>query len=431
MNQYRVIKFILLFVAGGFLVWEWTWDGAISFYIRSGLFAAVPMMLLPFGFWLKAFNWRVYPSKILFGGATLLIWFLLVILIAKIGWSSIYPTDLTMERMAYYVIFLVVGYGLLGFRIGMYQKYSKRFFEFCAAGIIPLSIFWTIAFIIEKKINIILPFPFHAAFPVGMLVIFSYVWYLFKFINEKKIRITTIASILVTLFNVFYVMSKPIVFMAIVCTIVILLLALPEIVRHSGRRLRFMLVIILPIIFIRVWMGFNPEGLENYSNQMYSRFMHADEGYAFSDTDELLQRASGGRTLLWSVVNERFMDSPIVGAGFGQVEETTSGEYIHFHNGYIDLLLSVGILGVIPLLVILIRWLKSVAWPILRRREEDAFIPIVVYIFGVFFYNFGGMSRVFIFHSTFVALLACILSGHVIIPKRRIRGPRDESALVY
>lgn len=72
-----------------------------------------------------------------------------------------------------------------------------------------------------------------------------------------------------------------------------------------------------------------------------------------SDVDRGLQSGLTGRTVYWREGLAAFLDKPIMGYGFRTrwriVEDVVRSEEVNAHNGYLNLLLDVGILGALPI----------------------------------------------------------------------------------
>ncbi|MBZ9753161.1 O-antigen ligase family protein [Deinococcus sp. HMF7604] len=123
----------------------------------------------------------------------------------------------------------------------------------------------------------------------------------------------------------------------------------------------------------------------------------------------------GGRFDLWQTAWERIQSNPFRGYGFYQLSIERIGSYqsvvIPFHNGYLDLLLSVGILGVLFLLPILF---ASLVWLTALIRNGQAWervfaLGIAGALASLFFYNMGGTSILFYTINLAVwVLLGCL-----------------------
>ena len=109
----------------------------------------------------------------------------------------------------------------------------------------------------------------------------------------------------------------------------------------------------------------------------------------------------GGRFDLWQTAWERIQSNPFRGYGFYQLSVERVGSYtsvtIPFHNGYLDILLSVGILGVlflVPILFVGLTWLTY-----LIKNGQTGERVFAIGAAGAFasllFYNMGGTSVLF------------------------------------
>lgn len=109
----------------------------------------------------------------------------------------------------------------------------------------------------------------------------------------------------------------------------------------------------------------------------------------------------GGRFGLWQTAWERIQSNPFRGYGFYQLSVERIGSYtsvtIPFHNGYLDILLSVGILGVLFLIPILFVGLTWLVYLIRNGQTVERVFAIGAAgaLASLLFYNLGGTSVLF------------------------------------
>ena len=109
----------------------------------------------------------------------------------------------------------------------------------------------------------------------------------------------------------------------------------------------------------------------------------------------------GGRFDLWQTAWDRIQSNPFRGYGFYQLSVERVGSYtsvtIPFHNGYLDILLSVGILGVLFLVPILFVGLTWLVYLIRNGQTGERVFAIGAAgaLASLLFYNLGGTSVLF------------------------------------
>jgi O-antigen ligase len=149
---------------------------------------------------------------------------------------------------------------------------------------------------------------------------------------------------------------------------------------------------------------------------VFEKAFHEDRGGDLNkDWDELLAQFTGGRLELWELAAERFQVSPWIGSGFEQTfltsipdedcDEQNVEVGVLCHNGYLDLLLSVGILGFLPLAAVVAwgmwRMRATIGDPVIQRIQ----IAVCGYLVAIAAFNLGGTSRVFIAGSLLPAFV--------------------------
>lgn len=101
-----------------------------------------------------------------------------------------------------------------------------------------------------------------------------------------------------------------------------------------------------------------------------------------------------GRTNLWAAGIEAWKNQPLTGYGFG-----VGGRFValrsidldfvtHLHNGFVEALVGVGLLGFVPLIFVVLR---TLVWSVrhLRRRID---VPFTVLILPLVLQNFVGLG---------------------------------------
>jgi exopolysaccharide production protein ExoQ len=126
-----------------------------------------------------------------------------------------------------------------------------------------------------------------------------------------------------------------------------------------------------------------------------------------------------GRTVLWATVMERIEDQPLLGYGYGafweangvqreQVRAAVGWDTPHSHNGFLDMWLDVGLVGVLALLAAYVVALKR-AWLALRATRELDGIWAMSFLVMLFLGNTteSSISQSFLIWVVFVAV-ACM-----------------------
>jgi exopolysaccharide production protein ExoQ len=105
-------------------------------------------------------------------------------------------------------------------------------------------------------------------------------------------------------------------------------------------------------------------------------------------------RTLTGRTLLWQEVWERILDQPILGYGYsgfwrglegpsGEVWIATGWQPPHAHNGYLDIWLQLGFVGLLLTVLLLVGGLlRSLIWTRMHRGVEGEF-PLLFFLFNL------------------------------------------------
>ena len=238
-----------------------------------------------------------------------------------------------------------------------------------------------------------------------LVFLFPYAWYLTRWLLHEKDNYALLGLIASSL-EVWGGLQKPIVFSAAICTLFV--------VWSAKRFVSFRTIAKVAGIgfaaFAGMWIvdATIVDGAVSSQIRMFvlEKGFHEDRGSNLDMSwDEMLVQFTGGRLELWSLAIERLQASPWIGSGFDQTFPTTIGDEdrenenievgILCHNGYLDLMLSVGVLGFIPFAAI-------VYWGMSRMHATsiDPAINLVQtggngYLVAIAAFNTGGTSRIF------------------------------------
>jgi O-antigen ligase len=105
-------------------------------------------------------------------------------------------------------------------------------------------------------------------------------------------------------------------------------------------------------------------------------FDEATRSYSYRGTEET------GRSLVWPLVVERFLDAPLIGVGASHTRIATNLGFMTPHNGFLFVALASGI---VPCVLFVAYWFRA-AWAALQantRRSPDAafHVPLLIYTF--------------------------------------------------
>ncbi len=90
----------------------------------------------------------------------------------------------------------------------------------------------------------------------------------------------------------------------------------------------------------------------------------------FSSSKSISSGTLNGRTVIWSASFQQWEKSPVVGAGIGSIEQMLSGSHVEFnsaHNTYIQVLIELGIIGLLFYLLTLL----SIAYYLQKTPAND------------------------------------------------------------
>jgi len=107
-----------------------------------------------------------------------------------------------------------------------------------------------------------------------------------------------------------------------------------------------------------------------------------------------MEGLANGRLDIWLAAWERLESSPLVGHGFGQSNNAVTGsQQVSFHNGYLDWLVSVGLLGALPVAIAVIGWWKAIWRCIAGIKGEPMVAYMAAIAVGYMVANLGSSTR--------------------------------------
>ena len=258
--------------------------------------------------------------------------------------------------------------------------------------------------------------------PVRLFILFGFSWYLYSAISAPRLTKEIIFGILSCSLEVFVAFHKPIVFAGLGCVITMALIqqVIPRKRIRGNVRMVGGIVLLAMTLFAAVQL-IGGIIFEKYQEDFQSKFLHQ---HRMALDEETVTSASGGRFELWDQAIDSIIQHPWVGNGPGEKFEI-GGQQVHAHNGYLELLYTVGFIGALAHFAAAWIWLKqTIRAPDLARRAR-LISPIVVYIGGFLFFEMGGASVEFYTQLTFVYFMMGIALGYSVALQPIIRPRRN------
>ena len=379
---------------------EWIWLATTSyFYVLIMLLPTMPLLIA-----LGLIRGAFLPRKPDVG---LVIWTLLGafcfssltiihLFFSNAASSSMFAASSSMFRLSFYYTFPATFVaGVLGYHFGTDRQSAPSIVKWFATAASFLG-----------PVLCILPmaqpgdvFPSSAVgYPVGLLVLFGLCWYAHGCLVTAKLSVRLILGFLAAMSGVFLPFHKPIVLPALGGLIFLVAVML----NHRRVRLQVLVrasafALLATISFLAAIAVTSGTIMENVEEKILTKYLHQGRGY-ISDTEfDLLESASGGRFDIWTDMSARVFESPFFGHGFGQTLNSISGEggTIPVHNAYLDMILSVGIIGSLPFAIGIPWWLWQILTRDTRYPLDDLRMPVLTYCVCMSIVNMGSMIYFF------------------------------------
>jgi hypothetical protein len=244
-----------------------------------------------------------------------------------------------------------------------------------------------------------------------LVFLFGHCWYLNRWLTLPQGHLGALLGLMACSPEVWISFHKPIVFSALVVSAFLFCYSIWTsrwpimVVRRTA-----ILVSLAAMAFIVVNRTTSGQLLTSVEERFYERFLHQEDSSRVDwRVDNILEKASGGRLTIWREARERIGRHPFVGAGSGQSFGTAAAvDSVYVHNWYLDILLSVGIVGALPIFAGLLWWLRLVARKRVLNYAGNIVVPCLAYIVGLMAYNMGGSIRVFFSMTSFAVLIMAI-----------------------
>jgi O-antigen ligase len=251
--------------------------------------------------------------------------------------------------------------------------------------------------------------------PVEVFILFGFCWYLCAALLAARVSMEMLLGAAACALEVFIAFHKPLVFAGIACmaTLILLLQFLKAHRRRGNLRLLTACVVLSGTLFA-AYEATGGRILEQYEEDFFLKYLHMS-----TSPDDLaldagaLHGFSGGRFDLWEQAMNQFWTSPLVGSGPGRrFFGEASGELVHAHNGYIEILYSIGILGALAHVAAAWIWLRRTVLTRGFRERARVTLPIAVYLGGFLFYESGEGATVLFTVLSFVYFLMGVAFGY-------------------
>ncbi|OPZ87637.1 MAG: O-Antigen ligase [bacterium ADurb.Bin429] len=345
---------------------------------------------------------RLAPFLLLYGLLTL------TILFERAWWvPGDLPTNKEMLR-SYLLILCAPIWGWVGFWYAARPAHARWLLERLAAcGAIGAAVSFILFHLGFNGITS----PGAADWPMRLIFLFSYFWYLYRWLHADRMNWWALAGFLASSMEILLMLHKPIIACAAVGMVALLFLMVRS-ERHTGlRAVRRIVVLSLAGAVLMVAVNVATNGLitDTVEHFVYERVFHLSFRPKLSDLNSelMLDLASGGRFYVWKESLSMAAASPWLGSGFGRKLEaqTVAETDLSVHNLYLEFLLGVGICGLAILLINIWIWFAAILRH-LRHLHPDTragIITIACYAIALLAYNMGGIIIWFI-GPTYVAV---------------------------
>jgi O-antigen ligase len=250
--------------------------------------------------------------------------------------------------------------------------------------------------------------------PTVFYIILPFAWYLHEFLTSPRLKIWGVIVFSACSLDIAVSFQKPILFTTMVCVLILFFVA----VKRGYIFRTFYRMIFLAALGGVAFVVADQASMHRISSiineKIESKFLHQDYGRMPTTTWEVIDRASGSRIYIWQEAWRRFTQKPMIGWGPGQKiepkrhEESLAGqEAVVLHNVYLELLVSVGIIGTLPIILAILWWYRLVLRQKVLRQVGYIITPCVAYVTALLCYNLvGSGSAFFSFHSFIVSVMA-------------------------
>lgn len=335
----------------------------------------------------------------------------------------VYFDQADIARPAVHSMFHALGLGIpagiLAYWIAADSVVLQAALEKAARFLSLLSVYSFVMHLLAQPDNLLVP-----GWPVRLLILFGFAWHLSRWLLLREPGISRTMWLILSSLDLFASLHKPIIFSAVACAAYLFWVAARERRIDAGRIARIAAILVASIVTVVVAdVATSGKVSEHVDTTVRRKFLHG--GLERSDDwSSFVVAASGGRMgpgSLWPSAIEKILSRPLVGNGF-EVALTSAHTLTenHVHNGYLELLLSIGLIGALPVLAALAAWLVLAGHELRTGAYGVLVAPCIAFMVGILAFNAGGTSRfqVTVTAAT-IAVMAIVLQLHDAAPHRR------------
>lgn len=162
----------------------------------------------------------------------------------------------------------------------------------------------------------------------------------------------------------------------------------------------------------------NGDLVDRVSHLIADRFFHVESLERISPSLKAAVTTASSERMdrIWPDALRRFRASPVVGCGFNQNFADPGTPAVTIHNGYLDVLVGVGVFGTFPVVLACLGWLSTV-WKAVRLPENTPIlVPCVGYAITLFAINSGDLVRYFQMPMMLLGLVLGIAMRIALLP---------------
>jgi len=277
--------------------------------------------------------------------------------------------------------------GLLGIYFGHYPEMWLRICELFSWIVAVIGLWYTVV----PRIDILnppnIPSLQQIGYPVAALVDFGLAFFSFAILGSKKVRRRYLIGFALCVLGVFSKMHKPMVFMGI---ITLLASAIFLVINSNASRtiIRFSTIILISIAMLVMINQVNGGTLLSYARKtILTQYFHLPETNRelLPNSDEIIERLSGGRFEIWKETKTRWFASPIFGSGFNQTIDNhdINSTIVPWHNTWLEIPIASGAVGSILFSGALLWWIKRARVVVKNVNYSKTCVPCIAYLMGV------------------------------------------------
>ncbi|MEI8373983.1 MAG: O-antigen ligase family protein [Planctomycetota bacterium] len=392
---------------------DWLYPAAFEsmFILYLGYVGVIAAMIFPWGFLsICSFGWLCPRSKAVLHG---ILWatgaIALVVVCEQVSPSPFHETPRPFVVILFAASYLWM---LMGFRMADHAERVQWLLSKTAFFLAILCVIAAFFRVTGMELTVFASFP---GWQMRLVFLFPYTWYLTRWLLRRT-DYDALVGLIASSLEVWGGLHKPIVFSAAISTLFIVW----SVTRFKSSRA---VAKVMGLVFATLggtWAIDVAIANGSVSSQIRTfvveKVFHEDRSSSLSmGWDDLFVQFTGGRLQLWELAVERFQASPWIGSGFEQNfpafinNEDNDCQNVEIevpcHNGYLDLMLSIGVLGFLPLAAVVFRGMSR-----MYNTSSNPAIKLIQiaaggYLVAIAAFNLGGTSRVFIAGSLLPAFV--------------------------